>query len=177
MRFIGHLPPQSAKLFLTYYSLLFILSYKCDGTASPKMETERNRGSRQGHRIGIESHTAPGHSRSSGGKNQAGREDAVAILLRLQQSGAGMEEEHLGRGHRGHRASSAPIPVHLELGRAAGETAPVISPLVTHVPVLGPRCSGQPSGNKHSAIHVSSPEDGDSTVGGRQSKGLQPPRS
>lgn len=182
MRFIGHFPPQSAKLLLTYYSLLFILSYKCDGTvspASPKMETERNCGSRQGHRIGIERHTTPGHSRSSGGKSQAGREDAVAFLLRLQQSGARMEEEHLGQGHRGCRAGSAPIPVHLGLGRATGEMAPVISPHVTHVPtcsgskVLWPALQKQ----KHSSIHVSSPEDGDSTVGGRQSKGLQPPKS
>lgn len=86
------------------------------------METERNGGSCQGHRTGIQSHATPGPWRSSAGERgkakQKGKMSSEASVLRLRQS-AQIEEAAMGRG-----ASSASIPAHLGLGKGPGKTCP-----------------------------------------------------
>ncbi|XP_070122753.1 uncharacterized protein [Equus caballus] len=138
-------------------------------SASLKMETERKSGPCQGHRTGIQSHTTPGHSRSSEEKSQAGREEAVATVPGHSNQGSGRRRT-CARG-----TVQAPRPV-LPIGDSAGALGnvpqpiprrplpllvwPPFLPLSHHVPVLGLRCSSQVSSKqKLFAIHISTPED------------------
>lgn len=122
------------------------------------METERNCGSGQGHRIRVQSHSALGH--------QADREDAVVPVLRLRQSG------REGGGAAGQRALSK-LPIwdlagelgkHVPTHRGLCPWPPFL-PLSHPVLVRGLRCSGQASGNGSSLPSRSFPEDGGSTLG------------
>lgn len=153
------------------------------------METERISGSCQGHRTGIQSHAAPGHSRSSEGEepSRKGRHSShcpEAAAVRDQDGGRELGQRARCRLHS-HSCPSGtwqgtwgkmPQPILWE--PLPLTYWPPFLPLSHHVPgpVQGPLT--RPPANRSSSPSALAPQRTEGCMlGGCQSKGLQPSRS